>query len=265
VLNDGNLWNVVFKDSRYVWVPISTSGTSYRDPSGDLPTINYTTDDYIKGYILPPGRTRVHLPQQSLVQNSARFLFLSNDTNAYDDRIVTYVKTINSTTVQTTKNDPDSVINIAPKPIRNAYGNSLDGIGIGARTQRDVDKLTLTRERPYINGQKELEIGGDYSLDYKNGILFTYSPIPEHTIIQYEYADVRATYVATQILKLDDQYTLDLTNLALNITSLGGSADLKTSDLLVRYDIIEQLKEDPVKIYKHYSPILMGYQLKIKS
>ena len=265
VINDGNLWNVVFKDSRYVWVPVSTTETSYKDPSNILPTINYTPDDYIKGYILPAGRTRVHLPQQSLVQNSARFLFLSNDTNAYDDRIVTYIKLVNGTQVQTTKNDPDAVINIAPKPIRDAYGNSLEGIGVGARTKRDVDKLTLTRERPYINGQRELVIGGDYSLDYKNGILFTYSPIPEHTIIQYEYADVRATYVATQILKLDDQYTLDLTNLALNITSLGGSADLKSSDLLVRYDIIEQLKEDPVKIYRHYSPILMGYQLKIKS
>jgi hypothetical protein len=265
VIDDGNLWNVVFKDSRYVWVPVSTSGTSYRDPSGDLPTINYTTADYVAGYILPPGRTRVHLPQQSLVQNSARFLFLSNDTNAYDDRIVSYTKTINNVETVTTKNDPDAVIKIAPKPIRDAYGNALDGIGVGVRTQRDVDKLTLTRERPYINGQKELEIGGDYSLDYKNGILFSYSPIPEHTIIQYEYADVRATYVATQVLKLDDQYNLDLTNLALNITSLGGSVDLKTSELLIRYDIIEQLKEDPVKIYRHYSPILMGYQLKIKS
>ena len=163
------------------------------------------------------------------------------------------------------KTSSDATIRISPKPIRDVYGNSLNGVNVGARTQRDVDKLVLSRERPFVDGKKELEVGGNYSIDYENGILYTYSPIPTNTVIQYQYADVRATYVATQVLKVDDQYTLDLDTLALTITSLGSASDLKANDLLIRYDIIDQLREDPVKIYRHYSPILMGYQLKIKS
>ena len=238
---------IVYKDNRYIWVPVTTSGTSFVDSEVTIP---FTSDDFLRGYILPAGRTRIRLPHQLIVRNSLRFFFLSNDTNAYDDRIVT-------------RND-DGSITVSPKPIRDVYGTAFDGIGVGARTQRDVDKLSITRERPFVDGKRELEKGGDYSVDYENGILYTYTPVPQHTMVKYEYADVRVTYVATQILRVDEQYTLDLNNLILNITSIGGTTDLTGSELLVRYDIIDQLREDPVRIYRHYSPLLLGYQLKIK-
>lgn len=240
---------VVYKDNRYIWIPVTTDGATFTDPD-TLKVIPFTQDDFIRGYILPAGRTRVRLPHQTIVQNSMQFFFFSNDTNAYDDRIVT--------------RNSDGSISVAVKPIRDVYGTAFDGIGIGARTQRDVDKLTITRERPYIDGKRELERGGDYSVDYENGILYTFVPIPLHTMIKYEYADVRATYVATQILRNQDQYSLNLDDLSLSITSIGGTTDLAGSELLVRYDIIDQLAEDPVRIYRHYSPLLLGYQLKIK-
>jgi hypothetical protein len=248
---DGSLHYVIYKDNRYIWVPVSTSisvsGFSFVD---NHVTIKFTPDDYLRGLVLPAGRTRVRLPQQSLVRNSMHFFLQADDTNAYDDRIVT--------------TNSDGSITVSPKPIRDVYGNALDGIGLGARTQRDVDKLALTRERPFQDGRRELEAGGDYSIDYENGILYTFTPIPMHTIVKYEYSDVRVTYVATQVLRPNDQYNVDLTGPSINITSIGGTTDLAGSQLLVRYDVIDQLAEDPVRIYRHYSPLLLGYQLKIK-
>lgn len=258
--DDGSPSYVVYKDTRYIRVPTSISGVKdsptekgkliFTDPD-TLVTITYNSDDLIRGYVLPSKRTRIRLPHQSIVKNSVRFNFLSNDTDAYDDRIVT--------------RETDGSITIAPKPIRSVYGKPLEGALSTSKTQRDIDKLSLTRERPFIDGRQELEKGGDYSVDYADGILYTVTSIPKHTIIQYEYADIRVSYVATQVLKFGEQYTLNLDNLTLDITSLGGAVDLDDgTSLLVRYDTIDQLREDPVKIYRFYSPILFGYQLKLK-
>lgn len=239
---------VVYKNKRYIRIPLNQT-SPYTDTGF---TFDFTSEDFIKGYLLPQSRTRVRLPHGSIVKNSVRFIFLSDDINSFDDRIVTRSST--------------GLISVSPKPIRDVYGNALDGIGIGARTQRDIDKLKLVREKIFIDGLKELEEDGDYSIDYENGILFTYNPIPDHTIIQYEFADVRVSYVATQVLNLGDQYTLDLPKLALRIISFGdNNADISGTTLLLRYDVIDQLREDPSRIYRFYSPILMGYQLKIKS
>jgi hypothetical protein len=244
--SDTTLKYVVYKDNRYVRVPLS--GTQVVDNGV---AINYDATDYLRGHILPAGRTRVVLPHQAIVRNSTRFFFLSNDTDAYDDRVII------PATVTTE-------LQVQPKPIRDVYGNTLVGISADARTQRDVDKLTITRERPFVDGRQELERGGDYSVDYRNGVLYTYVPIPLHTMVQYEYSDIRVTYVATQVLEANTQYTLETDSLTLSITSVGGQTDLAGSELLIRYDIIDQLREDPVRIYRHYSPLLLGYQLKIK-
>jgi hypothetical protein len=249
--SDGSYSLVVYKDNRYIRIPIGTT-SPYQSESR---SIEFTDTDFIKGYILPEGKSRVRLPHQAIVKNSIRFLFLSDDINAYDDRIVTRYD--DGVTLS---------ITVLPKPIRDVYGNSLIGTLVGARTQRDVDKLTLVRERRFIDGNLELEQNGDYSVDYRAGILYTFNTIPANVVIQYEYSDIRATYVATEILQPDTQYILDLSTLSIQIISLdAAAADLTGSTLLLRYDVIDQLKEDPVRIAKFYTPLLMGYELRIKS
>lgn len=236
---------IVFKDNRYIDIPLGTSSPY----NANGVEITFDEADYIKGYTLPTGQTRVKLPNQLLIKNSVRFLFLSNDRNSFNDRIVTTAS--------------DGTVTVSPKPIKDIYGNSLEGTLVGEQTQRDVDKGSLTRERNFVDGTTELEEGGDYSIDYEKGILYTVTPIPEYAVIQYEYADVRVSYVATKKLDPEVDYDLDLTELTLDIFNTGGTAQ-DAAEILVKYEIIDQLKEDPEAVFNYYSPILMGYTIRAR-
>lgn len=254
---------VVFKDNRYVDIPVDFVGqqTNARrrgveiDYQDNGVIIDFDRDDFIRGKALTEGAQRVRLPHQGIVKNSMRFTFLSDNINSYNDRIVTV--------------ETDGSVTVSPKPIRDVYGNRLNGIQLSEQTQRDIDAESLTRERNFVDGETELERGGDYSVDYANGVLYTFTPIPAHTIVQYEYTDVRVSYVGT--LKLNQtqtggrvqDFTFNVDELSVNVQSIQGQA-LEGGELLVKYDIIDQLKDDPATIFTYYSPVLMGYVVKAR-
>lgn len=249
LLEDDNTRSyVVFKNNHWIRIPIVAISPYVEPATGQ--GIEFTDDDLLKAATLPVGKTRVRLEHQSIVKNTVRFIFLSDDINAFNDRIVS------------TDDSGNPVV--SPKPVKDVFGDPLTPEVVGVRTQRDVDKTVLTRERVFINGAEELEQGGDYSIDYESGILYTFDPIPEHTIIQYEYADVRVSYIATTELIRDQQYVVDAEALEVNILGLGKQEDFSGADLLFRYEVIDQLKEDPVRVLQYFTPILMGYQVKVK-
>jgi hypothetical protein len=238
----------IFKNRRYINIPVDTV-SPYFDP-GITEDIEFVASDYVRGATLIAGRTRIKLDHQSIIQNSVRFVFLSDDINAFNDRIVSTSAT--------------GIPIVSPRPIKDIFGDALTAEVANLQTQRDVDRESLTTEKVFINGHTELEIGGDYSIDYKKGILYTFTPIPEHTIIQYEFADVRASYIATRKLVRGDSYTVDPEALQVKLTGIGGTDDFQSTDLLVRYEIIDQLKEDPIRVLRFFSPILLGYTLRVK-
>lgn len=263
VRSDGQKRFVAYKDNRWVDIPVTFVGLRdiERSKGNEIQfqdagvIIDFEKDDFLRGKVLPEGTTRVRLDNTGIVKNSIRFLHLSNDTDAFNDRLVS--------------TDDSGLPVVEPKPIRDVYGNRLPGIGLDEQTQRDVDEETLVRERNYVDGSTELERGGDYSVDYENGILFTFTPIPAHTIIQYEYTDVRVSYIGT--LRLNQtptggrvrDYTFNVEELNINVQSVGGRA-LEGGELLVKYDIVDQLKDDPATIFTYYTPVLMGYTLKAR-
>ena len=255
----------IFKNNRFIWMPFVESYISdpkVRVDTADLtadtrplqettPVTNFTfvpSNDLIRGKVLPAGGTRVSLDHEQIVKNSVRFIFMSDNINSYNDRIVT--------------KDSLNNITVSPKPVKDVYGNSLTGSSIGITTQRDVDKTTLTREVRFINGKDELLSGGDYSVDYENGVLYTVDPIPAYTIIQYEHSNISVSYVANQQLSQETNYTLELQNLQVTINSVDEALDTPQGSLLVRYDVVENFAQDPAVVQSYYTPILYGYKLK---
>lgn len=243
---DGTItYNYVYKDNRFIRVPVGATSPY----TADGVDIEFTSEDFVRGYLLPSNRNKIKLPNKNIVKNSIRFLFLSNDINAYDDRTVE----INS----------EGDITITPLPVKDIYGNILNPFGLNNLTQRDIDKTTLVRERNFVDGFTELEAGGDYSIDYKNGILYTYTPTPAIVIAQYKYSDVRVSYVATQQLQQNTNFTLNPSTLQLKINSANVNSE-EEIPLIIKYEIISELKQSPQSIVKYYSPVLMGYTIKAR-
>jgi hypothetical protein len=269
----------LFKDNRFIWMPFDeyymanptieintalmggvdplTGGAypvlaSKRPLQDTTPQTDFTFvpgDDLIKGSVLPTGATRVDLEHDQIVKNSVRFIHLSDDINSFDDRIVTV--------------DSLSNVTVAPKPVKDVYGNSLTGTNVGTTTQRDIDKTKLIREVQFINGKDELEVGGDFTVDYENGILYTFDPIPAYTIIQYEFSDITVSYVANQELVQGSDFEVDLQALSVTINSLDEALEVPEGSILVRYSIVENFAQDPAKVQRFYTPILYGYKLKV--
>jgi hypothetical protein len=256
---------VTFKDNRFIWMPfnetyvdnptVSVDTVSvladFRPLQDTVPQTDFTfvpQDDFIKGAVLPAGKTRVDLEHDQLVKNSVRFIHVSDNVNSFDDRIVT--------------KDSLQNITVSDKPVKDVYGNSLTGSGVGTLTQRDVDKTKLVREVQFINGKDELVAGGDFSIDYENGVLYTVDPIPAYTIIQYEFSDITVSYVANKELVQGTDFTADLQSLEVTINSLDEVLDVPTGSILVRYSVVENFAQDPAKVIRFYTPILYGYKLK---
>lgn len=265
LVQDTTNYFLLFKDNRYIWVPYKqeyVSNPSVEVDTADLaeanrplqepdPRIDFTfvpANDFIRGQVLPEGKTRVNLPHDQLVKNSVRFIFVSDDINSFDDRIVT--------------RDENDVIQVLPKPVKDVYGNSLTGSNIGTITQRDIDKQKINHEVQFINGRDELESGGDFSVDYEEGILYTYDPIPAYTIIQYEFSDIRVSYLANIQLVRDVDYSVNFRNLEVTINNVGTGLEVPNGTLLALYNIIENFAQDPAKIIEFYTPIIYGYRLK---
>jgi len=269
----------LFKDNRFIWMPFdeyymsnptieistakmgtddSSTGEQYVVPASKrplqdtVPQTNFTfvpSDDFIKGFILPTGATRVNLEHDQVVKNSIRFIHLSDDINSFDDRIVT--------------KDSLNNITVAPKPVKDVYGNSLTGSSVGTLTQRDIDGTKLVQEVRFINGKDELLVGGDYTVDYENGILYTFDPIPAYTIVQYEFSDIAVSYVANKELLQGTDFEVDLQALSVTINSLDEALDSPEGSILVRYSVVENFAQDPAKVQRYYTPILYGYKLKV--
>lgn len=267
VATDTGKYFIIFKDSRFIWLPfkdsyvtsanveVDTTDLSAANRPLQQPTIpvEFTfvpADDFIRGQVLPVGRTRVSLPHSSLVKNSVRFISVSDDINAVDDRIVS-------------KNTITNEITVSPKPVKDVYGNSLTGSTIGITTQRDLDLTALTREVPFENGKDELKSGGDYSIDYEDGVLYTFDSIPDHMIIQYEFSDISVSYIAHKQLAQGTEFDFDSTSLEVTVNDLGVDLQVPDGNLLAVYDIVENFAQDPAQIVNFYSPILYGYTLKI--
>lgn len=257
---------VLFKDNRFIWLPFSDEYVltarqrfNTKNLTADLrpkqdpdPVVDFSfvpSNDFIKGSVLPAGKTRVNLKHDQIVKNSVRFIHVSDDINSYNDRIVT--------------KDSLNNITVAPKPVKDVYGNSLTGSTFGTTTQRDIDKTKLTREVQFINGRDELEFGGDYSIDYENGVLYTVDPIPAYTIIQYEYSNIGVAYIAHQELAEGSDFTVNPRNLEVTVNNLDQSIEVPNGTLLARYSVIENFSQDPAQVQRFYTPILYGYKLKV--
>lgn len=256
---------VTFKDNRFIWLPFADTyvdnptvevdtvlvDSDLRPFQDTVPQTDFTfvpQDNFIMGTVLPTGKTRVDLEHDQLVKNSVRFIHVSDNINSFDDRIVT--------------KDSSQVITVSDKPVKDVYGNSLTGSSVGTTTQRDVDKTKLVREVQFINGKDELIAGGDFAVDYENGVLYTVDPIPAYTIIQYEFSDIAVSYVANQELIEGTDFDADLQSLQVTINSLDEVLDVPDGSILVRYDVVENFSQDPAQVLRFYTPILYGYKLK---
>jgi hypothetical protein len=243
--------HVVYKNGHHVLVPTDADSPFLEvdQATGGEAAIPFVEDDFLRGWTAPDGATRIELPHGSVVRGSLQFVFVSDDQGAFDDRTVT-------------KDSAGNVV-ISPKYVRDVYGNALPGARAGVQTQRDVDRLAAKREVPFVDGTTELVRDGDYSVDYAAGVLYMSTPMPSYTILQFKYADVRVSYTACAQLVRDADFAFNPGSLAVTVNAVRRVADPVPS-VVLSYDVVDELQDDPAQIRTYYSPYVMGYRLHVK-
>lgn len=240
VRSDGG-WTVVPARAEGVFRPFDPATRSYGDE------LSWTASDLLRGWTLPEGATRVRLPHACVMRGSLRFVHLSDDqADRGDRRVVT---------------DPATgLLATAPKWIKDAAGNVVGTPDAEAQTQREADRLVFSRERTFVDGATELELPGDWSVDYAAGTLHAFSPTPAHTIVQYKYADVRASYLAHDALTLGSDWSVSAASLRSVSVSDRGERRF-ASYAVAKYEAANELQDDPSTIRGCFSPIVLGYKL----
>jgi hypothetical protein len=116
------------------------------------------------------------------------------------------------------------------------------------------------------------ELDGYYSIDYRNGRIFTYTQIPsgEKLFLQYEWTEIYVEYnIALEIFKTD--YEININNNTINFTDAyviktfsDSLVELSSRTLFkVSYKYAEEFEQNPKKLEPFYSPMMLDYRLAV--
>ena len=131
----------------------------------------------------------------------------------------------------------------------------------------------------YYHAKMNQVNAGQFSVDYRNGRIFTRRPINEGNIsatyyqiqADFQYADYRAEYKIARLLDLNS-YNVDVTNqrvvikdseILKHMQTPHSSLDGRTPLYLVNYDYVVETKEDVGSLAPKFSPVLKDYALRV--
>lgn len=133
------------------------------------------------------------------------------------------------------------------------------------------------KEVPFLGNSSEFNIGltnselqGYYTIDYKAGVIYTYTPVVGTLFLDYNKSEYYVEYnLAASIPKTE--YTVSETNSSITfsdqyiITNFSDSISRVSSRTLfkVRYKYALEVEQNPKELEPYYSPMLLDYRISI--
>lgn len=146
---------------------------------------------------------------------------------------------------------------------------------------RSIKFLTLNesfkKEVPFVGNSSEFNLGlppsemqGYYTVDYRNGIIYTYTPVVGTLFLDYNKSEYYVEYnLAASIPKTE--YTVSNANSLVTfsdqyvITNFSNSLGRVSSRTLfkVKYKYALEVEQNPKELEPYYSPMLLDYRVSI--
>ena len=110
-------------------------------------------------------------------------------------------------------------------------------------------------------------MAGKYSIDYKNGILYSYEAIGADTTIDYEFSNYEVIYnIARVISPTQYRYDVDLNAIVINdnevISSISQTRDTNYKIILKAvYEYIDKKEGSLAELEQYYTPYVNGYAI----
>jgi hypothetical protein len=133
------------------------------------------------------------------------------------------------------------------------------------------------KEVPFLGNSSEFNIGltnselqGYYTVDYRAGVIYTYTPVVGTLFLDYNKSEYYVEYnLAASIPKTE--YTVSETNSSITfsdqyvITNFSDSISRVSSRTLfkVRYKYALEVEQNPKELEPYYSPMLLDYRISI--
>lgn len=232
--------------------------------------------------------------------NGASELLISGDYSIDYSTGIIYVKTLSSETADTIINInyyprveisdlaylPDSIqipessyISTGAKETIALSGTNVIRLGNKFIEPRSLRFLSLSgnfkTEVPFKGDGTEFDIGlspaelnGYYSIDYKNGVIYTYNNITGTFILEYNITKYFMEYsIAVEVPR--DDYSIDEENNTITFTNkyvIKNFSDSLSKNFIrtlfkVDYDFITELEQNPRELEPYFTPLLKDYAL----
>ena len=119
----------------------------------------------------------------------------------------------------------------------------------------------------YLDTNKSGELTGTYSVDYREGIVYLYDPLPTSVSVTFEYTRYAVRYRIAKELE-SYMYKVDADNKIITITDPSVLNDYlpttRNAGLIkVYYSYVEEVRESIEELEDFFTPVLKGYALKI--
>ena len=119
----------------------------------------------------------------------------------------------------------------------------------------------------YVDTNKSSDLGESYSVDYREGILYLYDPLPSDVTVTYEFTRYAIRYRIGKQLEAymyrvnPDDKTIVVTDPSVLSEYLPTTRNAGL--IKVFYDYVEEVRESIEDLEPFFTPILKGYALKI--
>ena len=119
----------------------------------------------------------------------------------------------------------------------------------------------------YVDTNRAGDLAGAYSVDYREGIVYLYEPLPSSVTVNYEYTNYAVRYRIAKPLE-SYMYKVDPDNKMITITDPSVLEDyLPTTRhaglIKIFYEYVSEERESIEELEEFFTPILKGYALKI--
>lgn len=165
------------------------------------------------------------------------------------------------------------------KTINITSPTSVIDLGENYIEPRSLRFLTLssdfTNQVPFVGDGSEFnldlspsELQGYYTIDYKNGIIYTYSNVSGSLIVEFNKTDYYAEYnIAVRVPQTEytinaDESTIELSDSYI-IRAFSSSLEIPSLRNLFRveYDYAEEINQNPKELEPYFTPFLKSYEI----
>lgn len=204
----------------------------------------------------------------------------SSDTTidiAYTPRIVVENTSISDGKIQIP--EEDYITRTENKTIAIASATNVTSIGSDFIEPRSIRFLSLSgnfkTEVAFIGDGSEFDLGlsptdlaGHYSIDYRNGVIYTYDSISGSLVIEYNRTFYFAEYnIAVEVPR--DDYTINEEENKITFTNkyvIKNFSDSLSKNFLrtlfkIDYDFVTELEQNPRELEPYFTPLLKDYAL----